>query len=127
MPSSARPAVCFQSDEEEDFRFLRQNPRNIIYSSSSDNGSTFMEIPGSSCPQPLTSLVYIDDYNTIEKVWLGNAQKHITTNKTKVHVLSAKSEVQFDRVQKRAAEINMRVNGNKTQMLQCVFTLSKVM
>ena len=73
------------------------------------------------CSQSLTSYVYIDDYNTIERLNLANAPSHISTNKKEIQVLAAKSEIQFDNVQRLAKPINMRVNEKKTQLL-CVHT-----
>ena len=66
---------------------------------------------------PITSYVYVDDYNTIEKIRLDGAVAHVTTEKQKLKIRAIKSELQFARVSKLAQEINMRVNGKKTQVL----------
>ena len=62
-------------------------------------------------------MVYIDDYNSIEKLRVTNAQSVISTRKRKLNVLAKKSEDLFTRIQELASEIKMKVNERKTQML----------
>ena len=62
-------------------------------------------------------MVYIDDYNCIEKVRYSEAMSHISVNKCKLKVLAQKSEKVFNNVQNMADNINMKVNAAKTQML----------
>ena len=64
-------------------------------------------------------MVYIDDYNSIERVKISEAVSHITTRKHKLNILAQKSEAIFEEVSKLATDINMRVNPKKTQLL-CV-------
>ena len=61
--------------------------------------------------------MYIDDYNTIEKVPIKNAPTHITTKKQQVNVVAIKSGLQYSRVEEMAKRIGMVVNENKTQVL----------
>ena len=67
------------SDEEEDFRFLRQrnNPFDSTVEENLQVEQDTLRLPNSACPGPITSLVYIDDYNNIEKLCLSGAQSHI--------------------------------------------------
>ena len=84
----------FESDDEESFRFLRQ--RNVLsFETSTDDSTEVVRIPNSACLEPLSSYVYIDDYNIIERVWLGNAASHNTVKRREVKVLAAKSELQL--------------------------------
>ena len=64
-------------------------------------------------------MVYIDDFNSVEKIRISEAQSHITVHKRKLNVLAQQSEVVFGKVKTLASEINMRVNAGKTQLL-CV-------
>ena len=74
-------------------------------------------VPDSSSKDKLVTLVYIDDYNSIERVQTGDAQRHITTKKQKIKVHAPKSEKLFESVVQVANNIGMRVNDTKTQML----------
>ena len=62
-------------------------------------------------------MVYIDDFNTIEKVRITDSQSHITTQKRKIFVHALKSEKQFGVVKTLAEDLNMKVNSKKTQVL----------
>ena len=62
-------------------------------------------------------MVYIDDYNSIERLDYTDALSHISVHKRKLKVLAVKSESVFGQVQSLAAEINMKVNEKKTQLL----------
>ena len=95
------------------FRIRNENP----FDSSDDSVSNVIKIPNSSCPQPITSLVYIDNYNTVEKIKITGAQSHTTVHRRELKVLAAKSELQFSRVKDLADEIKMKVNNKKTQIL----------
>ena len=120
-----KPPTCladlsgeFVSDEEDDFRFIRRLPNPLDSSDESDQqDSNRIKIPNCACPDPLTSLVYIDDYNTIVRLSLKGAQQHITTRRRELRLLAAKSELQFAAVQRLAANIGMQVNEKKTQLL----------
>ena len=65
------------------------------------------------CSDPVQTMVYIDDYNAIEKINVINAESHITTDKMKLRVLARKSEAIFEGVQSLARSINMCVNTKK--------------
>ena len=43
-------------------------------------------------------VVYIDDFNSIEKLDLRNAISHITTGRRKIKVKAMKSEILFTKV-----------------------------
>ena len=53
----------------------------------------------SACIDPLRSMVYIDEYNTIEKLALRGAQQHLSTRRRELRILAAMSELQFAAVQ----------------------------
>ena len=120
-----KPPTCladlsgeFVSDEEDDFRFIRRLPNPLdSFDESDQQYSNRIKIPNCACPDPLTSLVYIDDYNTIVRLSLKGAQQHITTRRRELRLLAAKSELQFAAVQRLAANIGMQVNEKKTQLL----------
>ena len=67
-------------------------------------------VPNCATDEPLCSLVYIDDFNTVEKIAIREAQSHISTSKRALKALAPKSEIQFERVGKLAEEIQMKVN-----------------
>ena len=67
--------------------------------------------------KPLSTYVYIDDFNSIETIRLRNMPSHITTNKCQLKIRAQKSERLFKQVNELAGEIGMQVNTNKTQML----------
>ena len=71
----------------------------------------------------MTNLVYIDDFNSIEKLKISEAMSHITTRKKQVRVLAPKSEVIFKEITNLATEINMRVNKKKRNYY--AYTLTK--
>ena len=112
----------YQSDEEE-FNFFRVRNRLDFDSSSgsedpSEHDTTL--VPDTLCPEPVKTLVYIDDYNSIERVKIGEAMSHISTQKRKIKVLAQKSEKVFSEVETLATDINMKVNASKTQLL-CIY------
>ena len=82
-----RPPRClldlsgeFESDDDS-IHFFRPNNRFAI-SSSDEDSTELIQIPNSSCMKPLASYVYIDDYNTIEKLCLAEAETHLTIRST---------------------------------------------
>ena len=83
----------------------------------SQDENTVVELPTSTCAGPIKSLVYIDDYNSIEKVKVLGSVSHYTTGRSKYKVLAGKSEALFQQVTDLAEENRMRVNQKKTQML----------
>ena len=74
-------------------------------------------MPVTSCSKELAKLVYIDDFNSIEKIRISGAQSHITTKKRVIKANAPKSEQLFEKIGVMASEINMRVNQSKTQLL----------
>ena len=107
----------YQSDEEE-FQFFRIRNRLAFDSSSEEeNDNINVSLPDTLCPDPVVTMVYIDDYNSIEKIRLSEAESHISVRKRKLNVLAQKSERIFQSVKELATDINMRVNDQKTQLL----------
>ena len=106
--------------DEESFDFFRQRRINVHDSSSSESEierQITINIPNSRSTKPISSVVYIDDYNAIEQVKVGGAISHITTQKQHLKVHARQSELLFERVNSLATDLNMRVNKNKTQLL----------
>ena len=123
---SFRPPACLAdltgdySPEESGFDFFRQRRSNFLDSSSSEEEiqrQITINIPNSRSTKPISSVVYIDDYNAIEQIKVGGAISHITTRKQHLKVHARQSELLFERVNDLATELNMRVNKNKTQLL----------
>ena len=107
-------------DSDEDFNFFRLKKRYEFDSSESEpevDHDLISREYQSRCNKEIKTYVYIDDFNSIEAVKLRNMPSHITTRKCKLFVRALKSEKLFMRVNRLAAEIGMRVNGQKTQML----------
>ena len=118
-----RPPRCllnlsgeYQSDEEE-FDFFRVRRRHSFDTSTEDEPSISFQVPNTICHVPVKTMVYIDDYNSIEKIRILEAESHISTRKRILNVLAQKSERVFAGVQSLADSIKMRVNSKKTQML----------
>ena len=111
------------SDQDESFDFFRIRRRNFLDSSTEEdeprNNSSIQRIAGvdSWNNKFITSCVYIDDYNAIEKINTRNAVSHISTSRRKLQVHAAKSEYVYKEAAELATEIKMRVNQKKTQML----------
>ena len=131
-PTSRGQFACFQppqsllnlsgdyESDEEDFRFFRL--RDLHSFDSTDSGDAeVVNVPDTLCPDQVTTMVYIDDYNSIERVKVSEAESHISTSKRKIRILAQRSEKVFDEVQLLANEINMKVNSKKTQML-CIYS-----
>ena len=57
---------------------------------------------------------YIDDFNSVEKVFKNNATMTISQRKT---VQALKSKILYDLVRKSGGEIRIKLNAKKTQML----------
>ena len=89
-------------------------PRCLEFDTSSEDS---LAIPNTLCREPVVKIVYIDDYNSIEKVRISEAQSHISVHKRKVKILAQKSETIFKNVKTLANEVNMKVNASKTQLL----------
>ena len=104
------------TSDEEDFRFFRA--RNLQdFDSSSDSYHSAISLPNTRCTVPIEKMVYIDDFNCIEKVKISEGISHISTQKRKIDIMAQKSGEIFKKVQVLAANINMKVNANKTQLL----------
>ena len=57
----------YQSDEEE-FDFFRVRRRHSFDTSSESEPSISFQVPNTICHVPVKTMVYIDDYNSIEKI-----------------------------------------------------------
>ena len=102
----------------ESIRFFRFRPSNPYDTTVfEDDNTVIVETPDSTCWEPIRSLVYMDDYNCLEKLRIRGGTTHMTTGKTKVKLHAKKSEYLFDNVSKLADEKQMKVNQDKTQML----------
>ena len=98
--------------DDESFHFLRaKNRLEFDSSSSEDEAVVSLHTAPTTCWEPLCNLVYIDDFNSIEKLRISDAKSHITT--------ARRSELLFEEVQTLAASVGMKVNQGKTQLL-CV-------
>ena len=60
---------------------------------------------------------YIDDYNSTEKIQSEGSITHHTTKKTVRNIHASKIEALIMTVAQRAAELQMKVNKAKTQLL----------
>ena len=109
----------FDDEDEDDPHPFRARSFDPFDSSDNETNSDLLPFPNKPSRAPIQSYVYIDDYNTIERVSMDNARVPITTAKQEIKVLAWKSEAQFGRVHSLAAEIGMRVNSKKMQLL-CV-------
>ena len=67
---------------------------------------------------------YIDDLNVIEKVRHVGGISTFSVNKPTVHAHAVQSENYFGAISTRAAELDMRVNAAKTQVLCISSTLN---
>ena len=100
------------------FRFFR--PRLNPLDSSSDEGENvgelreWVDVDNAASKQAITSYVYIDDYNSVERIDIRNAIKHITTDRCNLKIRAPRSEVLFEQVGVLAETIGMRVNQDKT-------------
>ena len=61
--------------------------------------------------------IYIDDANGVEKVRIPGSITRITEKKQEVLIHAEKSEELFRTVSLRAADIRIKVNASKTQLL----------
>ena len=109
------------TDEDDEFVFLRPRVRHQLDSSEEEDAEE-VEVEelvrvSDESTKKMETFVYIDDFNAIEKISLGNAPTHITTGKTVIEAHAAKSERLFSRIGDLATEIGMQVNNAKTQML----------
>ena len=105
-----RPPRCLQQldvellSDEDSFEFFKAKKRYSFDSFSDSNtdnsdGSYKYQLPPTVCQEPVKTLVYIDDYNSIERVRLSEAMSHITERKRKLKVIAQKSEKIFQGVQ----------------------------
>ena len=105
-----------EGEEEESFRFWR--PRNNLMDTTLEpEDLVLFERPDCTTNDPLECLVYIDDFNSIERLNVEAAESHISTRKTKLRAHAKKSETLFKNTKILADEVGMRVNERKTQML----------
>ena len=71
----------------------------------------------------LRSMVYIDDFNALERLRITNAPSHITMGKRQITVNAPQTEMLFEEIQQPAGRIGMKVNNKKTQMV-CIHPYS---
>ena len=111
--------TTLSSSEDDSIEFFRVKNRYYFDSTESEPeiDEEMIRLEYSINPKPLSTYVYIDDFNSIETVRLKNMPSHITTRKCHLKVRALKSERLFRRVNELASEIGMQVNTNKTQML----------
>ena len=98
---------------EREFNFFRRqrvNPLDDSVMSGVEPG----ELDTYSRP---TAKAYIDDFNIVEVIDIGNARRHFTTAKAELKILARGCELIFDEIENEALSIKMRVNAGKTQML----------
>ena len=67
--------------------------------------------------QAISTKVYIDDLNTIEKVKQSTAVSVLSANRPVIKPHAIMSERNFERIKVQAENIGMRVNSEKTQLL----------
>ena len=65
------------------------------------------------CSDPVKNFVYIDDFNSLERLRLTNAPSHITVQKREVKLHAEKTEKLFGEIKELASDIGMRVNNKK--------------
>ena len=108
----------YQSEDE--FQFFRPGRvRAVSSSSEEEDPNSTVSLPDTRSNVPLVKMVYIDGYNSIEKVKISEAMSHITTQKRKIKILAQQSELVFNRVKQLAEETGMKVNKKKRNF--CVF------
>ena len=117
-PSSCLLNLSGEYESDDDFEFFRAK-KHYNFETSSEASSTASEnlLPDTRCVEPVTKMVYIDDYNSIEKLKVTEAQSHISVHRRKLKVLAQKSEKIFNNVQSVANDVGMKVNARKTQLL----------
>ena len=113
------------SSEDDGIEFFRVKRRYDFDTTDSEPeiDDEILRLEYNANRKPLSTYVYIEDFNSIETICLKNMPSHITTNKCKLNVRAMKSERLFKRVNEQALDIGMQVNANKTQMLcihQCI-------
>ena len=114
---------CSSDDEIRRARPRRRMPWNSSDSeeetaiSSQYQINAFFPKPNGWEEKRLFDCVYIDDFNTIEKTLIKKSPVHISSSKQRVLVHAPKSELRFKQLNNKAAEIGMRINCKKTQML----------
>ena len=105
-------ATCFNAAP-----INRINDTEISYIAS--QSAIFREVgrPDRWQDKELEVKIYVDDLNVLEKACQENSISHISTNRRQLRVHAPKVEDFFERVFVAAAEMNMRVNQKKTQVL----------
>ena len=101
---------------EAEFNFFRRRKHNPLNDTVHSEAPAGEEDGNDEVPRPSVK-AYIDDFNIIEVVDTSRAARHITTHKTKLSIHVKRSEKIFENINNRAADINMVVNAQKTQML----------
>ena len=112
---------------DDTIRFFRVQNRHEFDSDDSDTNATYTQsqindvlgMPTGWTEKPLDTFIYIDDANAVEKLRVPGSIVHITEKKQETLVHAHKSEDLFRSVSIKAANIGMKVNQKKTQLL-CV-------
>ena len=60
---------------------------------------------------------YVDDTTTVEEVRADHTIKHFTTSRTTERVPASASSAAFDKIERKAADMGMKVNAAKTQVI----------
>ena len=76
--------------------------------------------------RPLKSVVYIDDFNVVEKVRHSDAISTMSQTRTILHPHAQQSEGFLDRIGPRTRRIGMQINEEKTQLLCISASTSQV-
>ena len=112
------------SGSDDSFNFVYFNRRRPILNDTvlserytQDQIDAAIGVPEGWLDRPISTKVYIDDLNTIEKVKQSTAITTFSEGKPLVKPHAINSEKNFARIKSRAETIGMRVNSEKTQLL----------
>ena len=110
------------SNDSFDFQYFNKR-KNVLDDTVLSERCTQDEIdlavglPAGWTDQPLSTKVYIDDLNNIEKVKQSTAVCTLSEAQTTILPHAIQSEKNFNTIKKKAENIGMRVNEQKTQLL----------
>ena len=121
-----------EEDEDESFHFYRPRTNVIEDDSVFDYIPTQRSIdecagqpPSKWIDRDLLLIKYIDDFNAVEKVYKRSPILTYSQNRPTGAVRALKSETLYQAVSGRAAELGMKVNASKTQLL-CISPMGEV-
>ena len=110
-------------EDSHDFRFFRKNRDRIIEDTqvsaryTQEEIDNYVGVPAGWKQTKSATKAYIDDLNIVEKVRHIDSISVISQNKQKTLVHAPQSEHIFKEIASRAAQLNMKVNEEKTQVL----------